>query len=180
MDAHTDTRISRALEGESIDRFMEVAMKRIVEPALTFRLPAIVDGALTYLDPRQFEGQWVVLCFVPHLGRVEIDLLDRLGKDLEELGTVLLVVSLEPRALEREQCLQLGMVHFAVVGDPSGRLQRFYGGVTTQSWGLGRTFLIDPDGFLQFHLAHSLSERGMEVVMEVVQSHQDQEIAELL
>ena len=155
-------------------------MKRIGERALTFRLPTIVDGTLTYIHPQQFEGQWVALCFVPHLGRIEIDLLDREGKDLEELGTVLLVVPLESRAVERQRYIDFGLVHFFVVGDPSSRLRRLYGGVTTQSLGRGRTFLIDPEGLLRFHVTHSLSERGMAIVREVVQAHQDQEIAALL
>ena len=114
-------------------------------------------------------------------GRVEIDLLDRQGKDLEELGTVLLVVPLESRAFERQRSIDFDLAHFFVVGDPSSRLRRlFYGGVTTQSLGRGRTFLIDPEGLLRFHVTHSLSERGMAVVRGVVQAHQDQEIAALL
>ena len=155
-------------------------MKRIGERALTFRLPMIVDGALAYSDPKQFEGQWVALCFIPHLGRVETDLLDRQGKDLEELGTALLVVPLESRAIERGRYIEFAMVHFVTVADLSGRLHRLYGGATTQSLGRGRSFLVDPDGLLRFHVTHSLSERGMAVVKEVVQVHQDQEIAALL
>jgi alkyl hydroperoxide reductase subunit AhpC len=114
------------------------------------------------------------------LGRLETDLLDRQGKDLEELGTVLLVVPLESRAFERQRSIDFDLAHFFVVGDPSSRLRRLYRGVTTQSLGRGRTFLIDPEGLLRFHVAHSLSERGMAVVREVVQAHQDQEIAALL
>jgi len=159
---------------------MEVSMKRIGEPALTFRLPAIVDGGMTSIDPAQLHGQWVALCFVPHLGRVEIDLLDRQGQVMEELGASLLVVSLETQALQREECLRIGKVHFSLLGDPLGRLRRLYGGVTTQSWGRAQTFLIDAEGLLRFPLVHSLSERGMGVLTELLQVHQDQEIAALL
>lgn len=155
-------------------------MKRIGEPALTFRLPAIVDGGMTSIDPAQLHGQWVALCFVPHLGRVEIDLLDRQGQVMEELGASLLVVSLETQALQREECLRIGKVHFSLLGDPLGRLRRLYGGVTTQSWGRAQTFLIDAEGLLRFPLVHSLSERGMGVLTELLQVHQDQEIAALL
>lgn len=155
-------------------------MKRIGEPALTFRLPAIIDGGMACIDPEQLQGQWVTLCFVPHLGRVEIDLLDRQGRDMEALGATLLVMSLEHRALQREECLHIGKVHFSLVGDPLGRLRRLYGGVTIQSWGRGRTFLIDPEGLLRFQLVHSLSERGMGMLRELVQAYQDQEIAALL
>ncbi len=110
-------------------------MKRIGEPAFTFRLPAIVDGGLGSIDPSHLHGQWVALSFVPHLGRFEIDLFDRQGQLMEELGASLLVVSLETQALQREECVRIGSVHFTVLGDPLGRLRRLYGGVTTQSWG---------------------------------------------
>ena len=110
-------------------------MKRIGEPALTFRLPAIIDGGLTSIDPAQLHGQWVALCFLPHLGRAEIDLLDRQGRAMEDLGASLLVVSLETQALQREESRRIGGVHFALVGDPLGRLRRLYSGVTIQSWG---------------------------------------------
>jgi len=155
-------------------------MKRIGEPALTFRLPAIVDGAMTSIDPGQFYGRWTALCFVPHLGRVEINLLNRQARDMEELGASLLVVSLETQALQRVERDRLGTLHFTLLGDPLGRLRRLYSGVTTQSWGRAQTFLIDPEGFLRFQSVHSLSERGMGILMELVQAHQDQEIAALL
>ena len=66
------------------------------------------------------------------------------------------------------------------MGDPLGRLRRLYSGVTIQSWGRAQTFLIDPEGRLRFQLVHSLSERGMGVLTELLQAHQDQEIAALL
>lgn len=154
-------------------------MKRIGEPAFTFRLPAIVDGGLGSIDPSHLHGQWVALSFVPHLGRFEIDLFDRQGQLMEELGASLLVVPLETQALQREECVRIGAVHFTVLGDPLGRLRRLYGGVTTQSWGRAQTFLIDPEGRLRFPLVHSLSERGMGVLTELLQAHQDQEIAAL-
>ena len=155
-------------------------MKRIGDPALTFRFPVIIDGGLASIDPAQLLGQWVALCFLPHLGGVEIDLLDRQGQAMEDLGALLLVVSLETQALQREECLRIGAVHFTLLGDPLRRLRRLYGGVTTQLWGRAQTFLIDPEGRLRFPLVHSLSEQGMGVLTESLQAHQDQEIAALL
>ena len=43
-------------------------MRRIGEQAFTFRLPAVVGGEMTYIDPGELSGQWVVLSFVPGLG----------------------------------------------------------------------------------------------------------------
>ena len=155
-------------------------MRRIGEQALTFRVPAVVEGEVTYIDPDEFLGQWVVLSFVPGLGQSERVLWDEQGKDMEELGAALLLVPVETPALYLERSLRSGRVHFTIVGDPLGRLQRLYGGPTTHSSGRARTFLIDPDGILRFHLLHSLNERGMAALMELLQAFQDQEISALV
>jgi alkyl hydroperoxide reductase subunit AhpC len=155
-------------------------MRRIGEQALTFRVPAVVDGEVTYIDPDEFLGQWVVLSFVPSLGQSERVRWDEQGKDVEALGAALLVVPLEAQALHQEGGHHSERVHFTIVGDPLGRLQRLYGGPTTHSPGRARTFLIDPDGTLRFHLIHSLNERGMAALMELLQAFQDQEISALV
>lgn len=135
---------------------------------------------MTYIDPDEFLGQWVVLSFVPGLGASDRVLWDRQGKELDVLGAAVLVVPLETQALYQPRSLRAGRAHFTIVGDPLGRLQRLYGGPTTQSSGRGRTFLVDPEGVLRFHLVHSLSERGMGVLTEVLQACQDAEIAALV
>ena len=155
-------------------------MKRIGDKALTFRLPTIVDGALTFIDPDEFLGQWVVLSFVPALGEFDSALWNEQGKDMESLGAQLLVVPVETQPLHQQRSPRTERVHFRVVGDPLGRLKRLYGNPTLPSWGRGRTFLIDPDGLLRFHLVHSLSERGMGVLRELLQACQDAEIAVLV
>ena len=155
-------------------------MRRIGEQALTFRLPSVVDGEVTFIDPDKFLGQWVVLSFVPSLRNSDSTLWNRQGNDLSTLGAALLIVPLEPQAPDQLQSLHGRQVHFTIVGDPLGRLQRLYGGPTTQSPGRSRTFLIDPNGLLRFHLVHSLSERGMGVLTEVLQACQDAEIAALV
>ncbi len=152
-------------------------MRRIGERAFTFRLPVVVAGEMTYIDPDEFLEQWVVLSFVPSLGQSDRVRWDEQGKDMEELGAVLLVVPIEPQALYQEGKHSIGRVHFTIVGDPQGRLQRLYGGPTTYSSGRARTFLIDPDGVLRFHLIHSLNDRGMAALRELLQAFQDQEIA---
>jgi alkyl hydroperoxide reductase subunit AhpC len=152
-------------------------MRRIGEQAFTFRLPVVVAGEMTYIDPDEFLGQWIVLSFVPGLGESDRVFWDEQGKDMEELGATLLVVPLETQVFYQEEDQSTGGLHFTIVGDPLGRLQRLYGGPATHSSGRARTFLIDPDGALRFHLIHSLNERGMAALRELVQAFQDQEIA---
>jgi len=90
------------------------------------------------------------------------------------------VVPVETQTLYQERSIRSGQAHFTIVGDPLGRLQRLYGGSSTYSSGRARTFLIDPDGTLRFHLIHSLNERGMAALMELLQAFQDQEIVALV
>jgi len=155
-------------------------MRRIGEQALTFRVPAVVDGEVTYIDPDELLGQWVVLSFVPSLPQSDRVLWDEQGQDMEELGAALLLVPVETQSFYQERSLRDGRVHFTIVGDPLGRLQRLYGGPTSHSPRRARTFLIDPDGTLRFHLIHSLNERGMAALMELLQAFQDQEISALV
>jgi alkyl hydroperoxide reductase subunit AhpC len=155
-------------------------MRRIGERALTFRVPAVVDGEVTYIDPEEFLGQWVALSFVPSLGQSNRVRWDEQGKEMEELGAALLVVPVDPQALHQEGDYSTGRLHFTIVGDPLGRLQRLYGGPTTHSLGRARTFLVDPEGTLRFHLIHSLNDRGMAALMEMLQTFQDLEIASLV
>lgn len=123
-------------------------MRRIGEQAFTFRLPAVVEGEVSYIDPDEFLGQWVVLSFVPGLGQSDRVLWDEQGQDMEALGAALLLVPVEAPVFYQEWSLRGERVHFAIVGDPLGRLQRLYGGSTTHSSGRARTFLIDSDGTL--------------------------------
>ena len=151
---------------------------RIGQKALTFRFPVVSDGAVSYVDPEAFMGLWLFLSFVPTLGNSDNMLLNHQGKKLAALGAALLIVPSERQALHRKRSLRFGHTHFTVVGDPLSRLQRLYGCSTTQSFGRGRTFLIDPAGSLRFHLVHSLTEQGMNVLTEVLRAYQDMAIQE--
>ncbi len=155
-------------------------MKRIGERALTFRLPAVIKGKVTLIDPDQFLGQWVVLSFLPAIEPSEKRLWDLHATDLEELGAALLLVPLETQVLREGPSCQATPQRGTILGDPLGRLQRIYGGEETQSAGRARTFLIDPDGLLRFHLLHSLTEHGMGVLKEVLQACQDAAVAALV
>jgi alkyl hydroperoxide reductase subunit AhpC len=150
-------------------------MRRIGDRALPFRLPAVADAGVTFIDPVEFLGRWVVLSFVPSLEEFDMDLWDAQGRNLQAFGAALLLVPLEARGLHSRFHSE-GREHFTIVGDPLGRLQRLYGARTLLSSGRARTFLVDPDGRLRFHVLHSLSDQGMGVIMEVLHTYQSAEI----
>ena len=149
-------------------------MKRIGDKALTFRLPAMRDGGLNFIDPDEFLGQWVVLSFVPVFGEFDSVLWNEQGKEMESFGAALLLVPLEAKTLHRAQFPPPRREHFTIVADPLGRLQRLYGARTLMSSGRARTFLVDPDGRFRFHVVHSISERGMGVITELLHTYQSE------
>ena len=70
-------------------------MSRLGDKARTYRLPTIINGALTYKTLELDRGRWVAVCFVPKLGVIEADLLDRYATDVELLGATLVLVSMD-------------------------------------------------------------------------------------
>jgi len=134
-------------------------------------------GRMMYLVPEEFRGRWLVLSFVPALEERDSRRWNRQGRELAERGAVLLLVPSEMRARDWKRLSGIGSMHFAVAGDPLKRLQRLYGGPAELSAGRARTFLVDPEGVLRFHLLHTLTKQGMDILKELLYAHQDTEFA---
>jgi len=152
-------------------------MIRIGEKALPFRIPAIIDQELVYLDPDRFNGKWVALCFVSRLGLSEATVLDHQGKALEEAGAVLLVTPTGTKSLQTLELTYLDGVSFTTIADPLGRLQRLYGGPIILPPSRCQTFFIDPDGFFRLYVAHSANDWSKGVLAEVLRAYQGREVA---
>jgi alkyl hydroperoxide reductase subunit AhpC len=152
-----------------------LTMRHVGERALTFRLAAIDERGLTVIEPHAYMGRWVVLSFVPGVEESVAALWNEQGRHLKASGGALLLVLLGAKALHDTEC-RPGAEHFTIVGDPLGRLERLYGARTLLSTGTARTFLIDPAGVLRFHLVHSLSERGMGLISELLETYQADEV----
>lgn len=150
-------------------------MRHVGERALPFRLAALDDEGLTLIDPHTFLGRWVVLSFVSGLEESDAVLWDEQGRRMKGLGASLFVAPLEAKALHQRR-FHSGAVHFTIIGDPLGRLQRLYGARTLLSLGRARTFLVDPEGRLRFHVVHSLSAQGMGVITELLNTYQNAEV----
>lgn len=148
-------------------------VRRIGQKALTFRIPIIVAGEVSYIHPDTFLGRWVVLSFVAVLEHFEVQLWNRQGKELAQHETALLLAPIKAAVLGWSKPLIQEQAHYTVVCDPLYRLQRLYGGQTAETAGHGRTFVIDPAGSLRFHLTHSLTEQGMAILTKVLLVHQE-------
>jgi alkyl hydroperoxide reductase subunit AhpC len=150
-------------------------MKRIGDQALPFRLPALGDDGFAFINPDALLGRWVVLSFVQGLNAGDSALWDDEGRCVRAFGATLLVVPSEAKTVHRPQ-IHASSHHFTIVADPLGRLQRLYGGRTLLSSGTARTFLVDPGGRLRFHVVHSVSPRGMDMISEVLFSHRSEQM----
>lgn len=154
-------------------------MLLIGQRAPRFRVPALRDRALTYLDSAALHGRWVVLCCLPRLSLVEATIVDRQGAAFTCYGADFLAVAPEDHALRRPWLGRLGALRAPLLVDPLRRLHRAYGLAPDQTLTRCRTFLIDPDGLLRFHLVHDLIGRGLSAVTEILRLFQHRQTATL-
>ena len=150
-------------------------MKRIGDPSLNFRAPALVAGELTYLDARQFIGRWTALCFLPYVGIVDPAFLDRQADHLDRLDTTLLIVSSGTRPLHRIWLDRPAAPRTPLLYDPLNRLHRSFGVVPAQIPVRCQTFLIDRGGLLRFHLIHDFTDRGLAALQEILTMSQSRD-----
>jgi alkyl hydroperoxide reductase subunit AhpC len=127
------------------------------------------------MDSVQFQGRWTVLCFVPGLGLIEALFLNRQVEAFAQKGASLLAVSPEDAPFHHPWVSQISTVRVPILADPLGLVRRRYGITQAYAPGRCRSFLLDPDGLLRFHLVHDLSSRGMGALLEIIGTCQSQE-----
>lgn len=149
-------------------------MRRIGERAPRFRVPALMEGAFIYIDSARFQGRWMVLCCLPSLGLVEPTFLDQQVEAFAQKGASLLAVGPEDDSLHQPWASRIGKLRVPILADPLRRLRRSYGIARAYAPGRCRTFLMDPDGLLQFHLVHDLNGREMSALLEIIGAGQSQ------
>ncbi|MEW6542599.1 MAG: redoxin domain-containing protein [Nitrospirota bacterium] len=147
-------------------------MQQIGDKAPRFRVPALIQGAMTYIDSALFQGRWVALCFPPSLGLIESVFLDRQSEAFSKADATLLATIPDTPTLLSSWCSQFGKLRVPLLADPLGRLRRSYGMARTSRAARCQTFLIDPAGLFRFHLVHDLNGRGMAAILEIVGASQ--------
>lgn len=150
-------------------------MIQIGAPSPSFRLPAMVDGQLTFVDLAQFRTPWVVLCFIPRLELVEAVFLDRHVDSFHKQGVSFLAVSPKHEPLHEGWINQFGSFRVPILADPLRRLHRRYRLAAVDTSSRCQTFLIDPEGLLRFHLVHDLNGRGMGAILEIFRANRTQD-----
>lgn len=143
-------------------------MKRDGRNMLDFCVPALVERQLSYLCGTRYLGQVVAICFVPSVGLIPAESLDRQAGRFQESDTALLIVS--PRGLPLHRLWSPHSVKpwTPVLADPCGRLHRSFGVAATEASPRCHTFLVQRDGTVRSALTHDCSDSGLENLREIV------------
>ena len=138
-------------------------MPMIGQPAPQFTEQAVVDGGdFKDISLSSYKGKWVVLYFYPldftFVCPTEItQFRDQLG-DFKEAGAEVIGVSIDS-VFSHQRWLKddLGDLGYPLIGDVTKQISRDYG-VLLQDKGIATrgTFIIDPEGNIQYMGIHNL------------------------
>jgi alkyl hydroperoxide reductase subunit AhpC len=136
-------------------------MDRIGKKVPTFRLPALMQGTLSYLDSSRCRGRWLVMTFLPFLDHADTVDVDRLRACMEHRGATFFLVPSGLRSVHQLSPPHLALIHCRILGDPLHRLHRTFGIPVPTIQRRAQTVLIDPEGFLRYRLVHDLNQRSI-------------------
>jgi len=143
---------------------------KIGRPSPPFRLPALVEGTLTYLDSARFKGRCVALCFLPPLGLLESAVLERYSPIFDQQKADLLGIVPENAFFSGTWHRWIWPNGLILLSDPLGRLSRSFGVSHRPAPSRCQSFVIDPEGILRYHLVHDLNGRGMRALLEILKA----------
>jgi len=136
-------------------------MPSILEPAPDFRAPAVVgQGDFIDVALSDYRGKYVVLFFYPldftTVCPTEIMEFSRRLPEFEALNTRLLGASCDSQ-FSHKAWLQhaLGEVKYPLVADFTKDIARSYGVLRADGYPSRATFIVDPEGVLQYACQHS-------------------------
>lgn len=139
-------------------------MPMIGQPAPQFTAPAVVDGGdFKDISLSDYKGKWVVMFFYPldftFVCPTEITQFRDNLKNFKDLGAEVLGVSIDSVHSHRRWIKDdLGNLGYPLIGDVTKRLARDYG-VLLEDAGIATrgTFIIDPEGAIQYMGIHNLN-----------------------
>lgn len=139
-------------------------MPTIGQPAPQFTAPALIDGG-EFKDIRlaDFVGKWTVLFFYPldftFVCPTELIQFRDQKEDFAEVGAEVIGCSVDSIYAHKKWVgEELGNLGYPLIGDLTKRVSRDYGvlmedqGVATRA-----TFIIDPEGLIQYMGVHNLN-----------------------
>lgn len=147
-------------------------MKRNGTHVLNFRGPALVEGELTYLHAACYADRIVALCFLPYIGLVSVEMIDRQAERFREIEAALVIVVSGARPLHRVWIGHGEKPLTPVLADPCGRLHRAFGVAVADPARRCHTFVLDRTGVLRLRVSHDFMEQDLTVLQELIRASQ--------
>ena len=147
-------------------------MKRNGMYALDFQGPALIEGKLTYLHGSRYVDRVMALCFLPYIGLVSTEMIDRQAERFQEIEAALVIVASGARPFHRVWIGPGGKPRTPVLADPYGRLHRLFGVAVADPVRRCHTFVIDRTGVLRIRVSHDFMEYDLTVLQELIRASQ--------
>jgi alkyl hydroperoxide reductase subunit AhpC len=137
-------------------------MIQVGQQAPGFALEGIKDSQFIEVKLSDYKGKWVVLFFWPldftFICPTEILEFSRRVKEFEELDAVILGASTDSKYAHMAWTKDIGNINFPMLSDLTKEVSRSYGILLEgQGIALRGTFIIDPQGKIEYQLVHNLN-----------------------
>lgn len=144
-------------------------MRRIGDHVPFCRIPASIEGVLRFVHLGQFRPRWLLLCFLPRLTQVEAAILHRQAAFgfIAESEVSLVAVGPDTTILHESWTRKIGGMRLVILADPLHRLHRAFGIEPATASRRCQSFVIDPEGILQFLMVHDLNGCGVSALAEI-------------
>ena len=138
-------------------------MSMIGHAAPDFSMEGVVKGGeFKNINLKDYKGKWVVLFFYPldftFICPTEILEFSRRHNEFEAVNTQVLGVSIDSKFSHKAWLKELGDLNYPLLSDITKSASRNYDVLLEEDGvALRGTFIIDPDGKVQYELRHGLS-----------------------
>ena len=153
------------------------------KPAPRFNLEAYEDGEIKKITSEDYKGKWLVLNFYPRdftfVCPTELKALARYEDEFKEQNAVILAASTDSVNSHKAWIeSELKEVKYPVLADTSHSLSKNYNVlIEEEGKALRGTFIIDPEGILQYSVVSNLDVgRSTDEILRVLQALQTKEL----
>ncbi len=155
-------------------------MIRVGDKVPDFELDAYHEGQIKKIRLTDYKGKWLVIAFYPadftFVCPTELEELAEYYDKFKEAGAEIISVSTDTVYVHKawhDTSPAIKKVRYPMVGDPSGKLSRYFGvyledeGVTLRA-----TFIVDPDGVIKAMDIHdnSIGRSAREILRKLLAS----------
>jgi alkyl hydroperoxide reductase subunit AhpC len=157
-------------------------MIQVGQEAPDFTLEGISDNEFITAKLSDYRGKWVVLFFWPldftFICPTEILEFSNRIKEFEELDAVILGASTDSKYAHQAWKEKIGDINFPMLSDLTKSVSRDYEIlIEGQGIALRGTFIVDPDGKLQYEAVHNLNVgRSVDETLRVLRALQTGEL----